>query len=39
MEVLVFLSLGILWGYIVYIIKSEFRGYLFGIFPYLTFFC
>ncbi len=38
MEVLVFIPLGIIWGYIMYKIKSEFWGYLFGIFPYLTFF-
>ena len=38
MVVLIFIPLGLIMGYIMYKIKSEFLGYLFGITPYLTFF-
>ena len=38
MEILIFIPLGIIMGYIMYKIRNEFLGYLFGISPYLTFF-
>ena len=38
MVVLIFIPLGIIMGYIMSKIKSEFLGYLFGISPYLIFF-
>jgi len=38
MEVLIFIPLGIIMGYIMYKISSEIWGYLFGIFPYFIFF-
>lgn len=38
MEVLIVILIGLIMGYIMYKIKSEFWGYLFGISPYLIFF-
>jgi len=38
LQVLIFIPVGIVMGYIMYKIKSQFFGYIFAIFPYLTFF-
>jgi hypothetical protein len=38
LQVLIFIPVGIIMGYIMYKIKSEFIAYLFSIFPYATLF-